>query len=150
MKYLLMIIGMTIFSCSSSKKIIERGKDGKYLYSSGNLSGIDYIMVTKKTKSTKIYQIVIDCNHYINEIGKTILLKKTIFSGKEYSTFHFIKDTSMLSVLNYNYANNSVKLSIEEYEVIKTSFIKYPTLTVKYSLNADSLRNYLGWLEIKK
>ena len=140
--------------CSSSKKTTESTQEGKYVYYSGNISGLDYIMVHKIINGKKQYTLTVDCNHYITGIGKTIFFKKTLYypNTKDYSTLFLIKDASMLSGLSLvKNANNSFeKLSDEEYEIIKKSFTKYPVLTAKYSLNADSLKDYLGWFEIKK
>ena len=151
MKLYLLVIWITIFGCSTSKKFVERNQQGKFIYYSGNLSGLDYIIVDKKVRGGKEYTLTIDCNHYITGVGKIVFLKKTLYSqsGSDYTTFYFIKDTSMVFKLNLNQdvGNNFVKLSEEEYKLIKTSFQKYPVLATKYSLNADSFKNYLGWLK---
>ena len=140
MKLRLLIILVTIFGCSSSKKNIEHTEEGKYTYSSGNLSGIDYIMIKKTKHNKRQFWVVINCNHYVRGLGKVFYMSKEEYSldGNYLSTVPFIKDTSMLSKLNLKQGSNKafVKLSEEEYEVIQTSFLKYPALTTKYSLNA--------------
>ena len=143
---------MSILGCKSSAKIVESIQDEKYIYSSGNLSGIDYIMIMKKKQNKRQFWLIINCNHYVKGVGRGFYMSKEKYSlsGKYLLTVPFIKDTSILSRMNYSSNNNFAKLSDEEYQIIKTSFIKYPELTIKYALNADSLNNYLGWLEIKK
>ena len=132
MRFLLLII-FIISGCNSSKRTVVRNQNGKFLYYSGNISGIDYILVHKKVNGKKQYTLTIDCNHYITGIGYTYFLKKTLYSQSEnnFSTYYLIKDTSMLPKLNLtkNINNNYLKLSDEEYEVVKTSFSKYPALT---------------------
>ena len=154
MNHYLLIILITSLGCSNSERIIQHNNDAKFIFHSGNISGLDYILIHKEVNRKRQYTLTIDCNHYITGIGNTIFLKKTVYSSttKDYSTCFFIKNKSMLSSLSLseNSSNIYEKLSEEEYEVIKNSFLKYPVLTTKYALNADVFKNYLGWLELIK
>lgn len=150
MKFLFVVL--LIAGCSSSSKLnIEGGE--KFYSKSGNFSGIDYIMITKKKHNNKDYVIIIDCNHYITGLGKTFYMRKEMFtsSGKYLSTQPFIRDTSMLYNLQYQMLNPNqfTSLSNEEYEAIKAAYLKYTELTRKYNLDINNLKNYLGWCEVK-
>lgn len=70
MNYLIIIISVIFLGCGSSKQSIENTKEGKYVYSSGNLSGTDYIMIMKKKGSKRQFWIIMNCNHYIRGIVK--------------------------------------------------------------------------------
>jgi len=152
------IIGLlfSILGCYSSKKYVEHTKEAKYIYSSGDFSGIDYIIIIKKSGSKKIWWITIDCNHYIKGMGKTLFISKTLYdsNGKYTFTMEYIKDSIMYFGTNYlenkmPSKSSFIPLSNEEVQKINTSFKKFPAMTQKYSLDIDTIKNYLGWSIIK-
>ena len=133
---------------------LEGCSQTKTIYTSGNLSGIDYIMIKKRTDSKNDYVITIKCNQYFTGNGYGMLLIKEKYNseGKYSSTFHLIRDSVMLNNMHYSQKTSNApfqKLSLEEYETIKTALSKYPALVNKYSLNPDSLKNYWGWYELE-
>ena len=143
-----------VAGCISANLSCSQSRTG-FSFKSGFFSGVEYILITKKSNSKKNYEIAIDCNHYISrKIGKSLFLKKYIYSqsGKYLSTWHLMKDSIMFTEMNNHVfpPNEFIPLSEEEYDAIKKAFLKYPVLTKKYNLDADKLKSYLGWYEIKK
>jgi hypothetical protein len=124
----------------------------KLNFKSGNFSGIDYIMITQKQGGKKSWQMVIDCNHYIKDIGKTLFIRKYVWTGKATSTWHLMRDSAMLAGIGQrNYVMAGVlPLSDEDLATIRMAFEKYPVLVKQYNLNADQLKASLGWYEVKK
>jgi len=157
MKYLITIISSMLLGCSNSNKIVEHQGKAKLIYHSGNFSGMDYITIGKKLGTKMQYRISIQGTTLYpsgKANGSSLSMSVYDINGKYSGTKLFIKDSTKLSARNkvtvYQASvNDIVKLSDEEYEIIKTSFMKYTVLAAKYSLNADSLKKYLGWLEVK-
>jgi len=149
MKYALLFILIIGFNGYSY------GQGPKIKIQSGNFSGIEYIMITEKDNGKTKNVFKIDCNHYIKNMGKVLFLKKDNYRvGKYQSTFHLIKDTTMFNNMGYTLNQNRdtdvfTQITPEELEMIHKAFLKYPKLQKKYNLNIESLKNSLGWFEIK-
>jgi hypothetical protein len=143
-----MLFGFILNGCISSKT-----SPGRFEFKSGNFQNISYIKVTKKKGLKKTYLISINLNEYKNGKGDNSFINKETYHGKKFFVFHFIRDTAMLLKKNISLnlqrnGSDITKLSEEEYQAIKTALIKYPVLAIKYSLNVDSLKSYLGWYEV--
>lgn len=153
MRFSIFIVVTVFLACTNSNKIVEKNGKEKVTFNSGNFSGIDYIMITKSIENRKAVVITLDCNHYLNEMGKTLFVRKEIYDdkGKFLNTSHLIRDTVMFLKMNYKLKQDEIVYSSftnEEYNLIRNAYIKYPTLVRKYNLDADVFKNYLGWVKV--
>ena len=145
MRSLVLISILSILGCSTNQKIVEQNGKQKIIFSLGNFSGIDYIMITTKSGGERKLLIKIDCNHYITDLGKILYMTKTTYgtSEKEYHVSFYVKDTIVLSKMSFAPRRieraNFPKLSDEEYNLIKSAFLNYPSLAKKYNLNGNVL-----------
>jgi hypothetical protein len=154
MKNKLSVLILLILFLAFGKITYSQNRE-RITFKSGKFSGVDYILITKKSNRKIILSITIDCNHYINGVGRTPFIAKELYDlkGKYLSTSHLIKDTSFFKKMNYQIEQKIQdiefnKLTDEEYKLINMAFAKYPDLKKKYSLVADSLLSYLGWYKM--
>jgi|GEM_PF-4291308 len=150
-KFLILTTLVIIAGCTPAKRSTDRFKSSDKIFISGNFSGTDYIVIRRTEHGIKRDWVTIDCNHFINGMGKTFYMTKQVYNvyGDLTATMPFIKDSVMLSnISSTKFSEHTFsKLSSEESDAIETAFTKFSYLTTRYKLSIDSLKNYLGWLE---
>ena len=98
--------------------------------------------------------IEIMCNSYLDGYGYTSMISKRVFFRDGHEThFCLIKDSTMLlSFRKYilDSMNNTPKaISKNEFDAFEKLYKYLPKFAEKYKLNANELKDYLGWYETK-
>lgn len=118
---------------------------------SGKYSGVEYLMINGKSLTNEHFVIFIECKDHKESGGaKGIFIRKEVFDKrKTYVKGYFlVLDSTMLSESEKE--KPLFPVDDGEFAAMSQSILKYPAISIKYSLSIDILKRSLGWLEVKQ